>query len=89
VCGPKITGASGSRGAAGLVIHRLSPWTLLITALEAVEGWFLGLVSPSMTVGRCGRPSSVPCDEPPLLRDAGDRLGMTVVAVEWLDKWTH
>jgi hypothetical protein len=57
VHGPNITGAVGSRGAADPMIHHLSPWTLLITAPEAVEGRFLGLVSHVMTVGRCGRPS--------------------------------
>jgi hypothetical protein len=76
VCGPNITGATGSRCAAGPVIHRLSPLTPLITTPEAVEGRCLGSVLPGMTVGRCGqpsrcgRPSSVLCDEPPLLRDA-------------------
>jgi hypothetical protein len=32
------------------VIHRLSPWTLLIIAPEAVEGRFLGSVSTGMAV---------------------------------------
>jgi hypothetical protein len=40
VRGPIFTGAAGLRGAAGLVIHCLSPWMLLITASEAVEGRF-------------------------------------------------
>jgi hypothetical protein len=30
--------AAGSGGAAGPMIHRLSPWTPLITAPEAVDG---------------------------------------------------
>jgi hypothetical protein len=77
------------------MIHRLSTWTPLITAPEAVKGWCLGSVSPGMAVGRCGRPSRCgrpypePCDEPPSLRDAEDCLEMTVVAVDQPDKWTH
>jgi hypothetical protein len=65
-----MTGAARLRGTAGLVIHCLSPWTLLTTTPEAVEGRFLGSVLPGMMVGRCGRPYSVSCDEPPSLRDA-------------------
>jgi hypothetical protein len=34
--------AAESVGVAGPVIHRLSPWTLLITSPEVVEGRFLG-----------------------------------------------
>jgi hypothetical protein len=76
------------------MIHRLLTWTLLILAPEAVEGRFLGSVLAGMAVGRCARPSRCdqpypePCDEPPLLRDAEDCLGMTVVVVDRLDKWT-
>jgi hypothetical protein len=70
VRGPNIPGEAGSRGAAGIVIHHLSPWTLLINAPEAVEGRFLRSVSPGMTVGRCDRPNSVPCDELHSLMDA-------------------
>jgi hypothetical protein len=45
-------------------------------------------VSVGTAVGRCSRPSrcgwptSTSWDEPPLLRDAQDGLGMTVVAVD-------
>jgi hypothetical protein len=83
------------KGCGQPVIHLLLPWTLLITAPEAVEGRFLGSVSPGMTVGRCGRPSrcgrpySVSWDELPLPKDAYDCIGMTVVVVERPDKWTH
>jgi hypothetical protein len=71
-----MPGAAESGGATGPMIHRLSPWTPLITAPKAVVGHFLGSVSPDTSVDRCGRPSrcgrpiSVPCDAPPLLRDA-------------------
>jgi hypothetical protein len=70
------------------MIHRLLTWTLLILAPEAVEGRFLGSVSAGGAVGRCDRPSrcdratSKPWDELPLLSDAQDGLGMTVVAVD-------
>jgi hypothetical protein len=70
------------------VIHRLSPWTLLITAREVFEGWFLGSISTGI-IGRCGwpsrcdRPYSMLCDEPPSvwnqmlvsLRGGGGELG--------------
>jgi hypothetical protein len=39
------------------MIHRLSTWTLLILAAEAVEGRFLASVLAGMVVGRCNRPS--------------------------------
>jgi hypothetical protein len=71
-----MSGAAGSGGAAGPMIHRLSPWTPLITAPEAVVGRFLGSVSPGTRMDRCSRPSrsgqptSVPCDALPILRDA-------------------
>jgi hypothetical protein len=71
-----MSGAAGSGGAAGPMIHHLSPWTPLITAPEAVVGWFLGSVSPGTRMHRCGLPSrcgwptSVSCDAPPSLRDA-------------------
>jgi hypothetical protein len=52
------------------MIHRLSPWTPLISAPEAVEGRFLGSVSPDTRMDRCGPPTFVPCDAPPSLRDA-------------------
>jgi hypothetical protein len=77
------------------MIHRLSTWTLLILALEAVEGRFLASVLAGMAVGRCDRASSCgratfkPWDEPPSLGDAKDALGMTVVAVDRPEKWTH
>jgi hypothetical protein len=95
VHGPNITGAAGSRGAVSPVIHRLSPWMLQILAPEAVEGWFLASVLARMAVGRCGRPSrcgwptSKPWDEPHSLGDAQDSLGMTVVAVDQPERWTH
>jgi hypothetical protein len=69
------------------MIHRLSTWTLLILALEAVEGRFHASVLAGMAVGRCsrpsrcGRPTSKLWDESPLLGDAQDALGMTVVEV--------
>jgi hypothetical protein len=37
-CGANMSGAAGSGGAADPMIHRLSPWTSLITAPEAVVG---------------------------------------------------
>jgi hypothetical protein len=52
-------GAAVSQGTAGPRMCRLSPWTLLITAPEAVVGRFLGSVSPSTLSDRCGRPT--PC----------------------------
>jgi hypothetical protein len=77
------------------MIHRLLTWTLLILAPEAVEGRFLASDFAGMAVGRCdrpsrcGRPTSKPWDEPPLLGDTQDCLGMTVVAVGRPEKWTH
>jgi hypothetical protein len=77
------------------MIHRLLTRTLLILALEVVEGRFLALVLVGMAVGRCARPSrcgqptSKPRDEPPSLGDTKDALGMTVVAVDWSERWTH
>jgi hypothetical protein len=71
------------------VIHCLFPWTLLILAPEAVEGRFLALLLAGMAVGRCGRPTSKPLDEPPSLGDAQDALGMTVVVVDRPERWTH
>ena len=65
-----MSGAAGSLGAAGPVIHHLSPWTLMIPAPEVVVGRLLGSVSPGASVHRCGRPTPVPCDAPTLLRDA-------------------
>jgi hypothetical protein len=64
------------------MIHRLLTWTLLILAPKAVEGRFLASVLAGMAVGRCGRSTSKPWDEPPSLGDAQDALGMTVVAVK-------
>jgi hypothetical protein len=55
----KMSGAAGSLGAAGPVIHRLSPWTLLIPVPEAVVGRLLGSVSPAREwIGASGPP---PC----------------------------
>jgi TfoX/Sxy family transcriptional regulator of competence genes len=71
------------------MIHRVLTWMLLILAPEAVEGRFLASVLASMAVGRCGRPTSKPWDEPPSLGDAQDALGMTVVAVDRSERWTH
>jgi hypothetical protein len=77
------------------MIHRLLTWTLLILAPEAVEGRFLALALAGMAVGRCGRPSrcgrpaSKPWDELPSLGDTQDGLGMTVVAVDRPERWTH
>jgi hypothetical protein len=77
------------------MIHHLLTWTLLILAPEAVEGRFLVLVLAGMAVGtcgwpsRCGRPTSKPTNEPPSLSDAQDGLGITVVAVDRLERWTH
>jgi hypothetical protein len=77
------------------MIHRLLTWTLLIPAPEAVEGRFLASVLVGMAVGRCDRPSRCarptpkPWDEPPSLGDAQDALGMTVVAVDQPERWTH
>jgi hypothetical protein len=77
------------------MIHRILTWTPLILAPEAVEARFLALVSAGMAVGwcgrpsRCGRPTSKPWDEPPLLGDAEDALGMTVVAVDRPERWSY
>jgi hypothetical protein len=71
------------------MIHHLLTWTLLILALEVVEGRFLASVLAGMAVGRCGWPTSKSWDEPPLLGDAQDALGMTVVVVDRPERWTH
>jgi hypothetical protein len=77
------------------MIHRLLTWMLLILAPEAVEGRFLVSVLAGMADGRCvqpsrcGRPTSKLWDELPLLGDAQDALGMTVVAVDRPERWTH
>jgi hypothetical protein len=77
------------------MIHRLLTWTLLILAPEVVEGRFRASVLARMAVGRCGRPSrcgrptSKLWDEPPSLGDDQDALGMTVVAVDRPERWTH
>jgi hypothetical protein len=60
------------------MIHLLLTWTLLILAPEAAEDQFLASVLAGMAVGRCdrpsrcGRPTSKPWVEPPLLGDAQD-----------------
>jgi hypothetical protein len=46
VRGHNMSGAAGSLGVAGPMIHFLSPWTPLITAPEAVVGRLIGSVSP-------------------------------------------
>jgi hypothetical protein len=71
------------------MIHHLLTSTLLILAPEAVEGRFLASVLAGMAVGRCGRPSMCgrPTSKP--LGDAQDGLGMTVVAVDRHERWTH
>jgi hypothetical protein len=67
---------SKMRRCTGPMIHRLSTWMPLITALEVVKSRCLGSVSPGMAVGtcsrpsRCGWPTSMSWDEPPSLRDA-------------------
>jgi hypothetical protein len=71
------------------MIHRLLTWTLMILAPKAVEGRFLASVLVGMAVGRCGRPTSKLWNEPPSLGDAQDALGMTVVAVDRPERWTH
>jgi hypothetical protein len=71
------------------MIHRLLTWTLMILAPKAVEGRFLASVLVGMVVGRCGWPTSKPWNEPPSLGDAQDALGMTVVAVDRPERWTH
>jgi hypothetical protein len=68
-CEENMLGAVGSLGAAGPVMCRLSPWTLLITTLEADIGWLLRLASPGKLVDWCGRPTSVLCDAPIELGD--------------------
>jgi hypothetical protein len=69
VCVANMSGAAGLGSAVGPMIHRLSPWMPLITAPEAVVGQFLGSVSPSTWMDRCGRHTSVSCDVPPTLRE--------------------
>jgi hypothetical protein len=71
------------------MIHCLLTWTLLNLAPEVVEGRFLASVLAGMAVGRCGRPTSKPWDEPPSLGDAQDALGMMVVVVDRPERWTH
>jgi hypothetical protein len=71
------------------MIHHLLTWTLLILALEAIDGRFLALVSVGMAVGRCRWPTSKPWDESHSLGEAQDALGMTVVAVDWPERWTN
>jgi hypothetical protein len=68
--GDNMSGVADSIGVIDPMIHRLSPWTPLITAPEAVVGWLLGSVSPSTPMDRCSRCTSMPCDAPPTLRDA-------------------
>jgi hypothetical protein len=90
--GPIFTGVAGSRGVAGPMIHCLLTSTLLILAPEAVEGRFLASILAVMAVETCGRPSRYgqpTWDEPPLLGDAQDCLGMTVVAVDRPERRTH
>jgi hypothetical protein len=65
-----MSGAAGSLGADGPMIHCLLTRTPLITAPEAVVGRLLRSVSPGTRRDRCGWPTSMPCDAPPLLRDA-------------------
>jgi hypothetical protein len=73
--GENMSDAASSLGAVGPMIPHLLPWTSLITAPKPVEGRFLGSVSPDTRMdrcdrpSRCGRPTSVPCDAPPTLRD--------------------
>jgi hypothetical protein len=69
--------------------HRLLSWILLILAPKAVEGRFLASVLAGMAVGMCGRAASKPWNEPPSLDDTEDALGMTVVVVDRLERWTH
>jgi hypothetical protein len=77
------------------MIHCLLTWTLLVHAPEVVEGRFLASVLAGMAVGRCsqtsrcGRPTSKLWDEPSSLGDAQYALGMTVVAVDRPERWTH
>ena len=68
--GRNTLGAASSLGTAGPRMCRLSPWTLLITAPEAVVGRLLGSVSPGTPVDRCGRPYPMPCDALIVLGDA-------------------
>jgi hypothetical protein len=62
--------AVDSLGAADPGMCRLSPWTPLINAPEAVVGRLQGSVLPSTQVDRCGQPTPVSCDAPTMLRDA-------------------
>jgi hypothetical protein len=75
------------------MIHRLLTWTILILAPKAVEGQFLASVLAGMAVGRCGQPISIPgmnlLHLAPSIGDAHDVLGMTVVAVDRPERWTH
>jgi hypothetical protein len=65
--GGKTPGAAGSLSTAGPGMCRLSPWTLLTTAPEAVVGRLLGSVSPGTPVDRCDQPYPMPCDAPTVL----------------------
>jgi hypothetical protein len=71
------------------MIHRLLTWTLLILAPEAVEGRFLGSVSVGSGGWEVRRPTPKPWDEPTSPSYAQDGLGMTVVAVDRPERWTH
>jgi hypothetical protein len=66
----KTLGATISQGTSVPRMCRLSPWTLLITASEAVVGRLLGSVSPDTPSDRCGRPYPASCDAPTMLGDA-------------------
>jgi hypothetical protein len=73
-----MLGAAGSGGAAGPVIHRLMPWTPLITYFEAVVGRFLGwfrptrrLIGATDPLGGAGPP---PCRVMHQLRSGAPRI---------------
>jgi hypothetical protein len=71
------------------MIHHLLNWTLLILAPKAVEGRLLASVLAGMAIGRCVRPTLKPWDESPLLGDAQNGVGMTIVAVDRPERWTN
>jgi hypothetical protein len=62
VQGRKTLGVAVSQGMVSPRMCHFSPWTLLITAHEAVVGRLLGSVSPVTPSDKCGRLYPVPCD---------------------------
>jgi hypothetical protein len=76
--GANMSSATSSLGAAGPMIHRLTPWTPLITAPEAVVGGFNGSVRPAhgwiAVAGPLGAVGPPPCRVMHRLRSGMPRI---------------